>query len=76
MNKSTLIATCLVNATSFSNIDDAKSAVKNKFKTFFPKHNFNAWDGQVPNEVVAQCIEQSHHADTINVKKFITDLGF
>ena len=75
MNKSTLIATCLVNATSFSHIDDAKLAVKNKFKTFFPKHNFNAWDSQVPDDMISQCINQSHHADTINVKKFITDLG-
>lgn len=74
MNKSTVIATCLVNSRMISGLDDAENAVRQVFLTEFPEADFLEWNRDMNDRDAKHIISAVGRASTINVRKFIEDL--
>jgi hypothetical protein len=74
MNKSTIIATCLVNSSKLSRLDDAENAVRQVFLDKFPNSNFSQWNCEIGDKAVQQIIEYVGRTSRINVRRFIEDL--
>lgn len=74
MQKSTIIATCLVNLRSGIKLDAAEHIVLRTFEDEYPKHKFDTWNTEIHDDVALRIIETVGNPSRINVKNFIRDL--
>ena len=74
MRKSTIIASCLVNSSMISRLEDAESTVRQVFQEEFSGSRFSEWDQEIADQVAMQIIGNVGRASQINVKRFIEDL--
>jgi hypothetical protein len=74
VKKSRVIATCLVNSSMISRIEDAEHAVRQVFIDEFPTANFTVWDQDIDDRAAEHIIKTVGQASHINVKRFIEDL--
>ena len=74
MQKSTVIAQCLVNSNFMKSLDEAEHAVRVMFAQEFPDRNFNDWNHNINQAAATHIINTVGRASRINVKKFIEDL--
>lgn len=74
MKKSRVIATCLVNSSMFSRIEDAEHAVRQVFLDEFPGANYLHWDREIDDAAAEHIVKTLGRASRINVKQFIEDL--
>jgi hypothetical protein len=74
MQKSTIIATCLLNSSRVGSLEHGELIVRRVFADEFPRRNFAAWNGVVPDKYGEQIVRNVGRAMTINVMLFIEDL--
>lgn len=74
MFKSTLIAKCLYQNSLVSSVEIGESAVQSIFEEYFPGHNFNKWNTDLPKAISDHFLKISKGAGTIRVDSFIKDL--
>jgi hypothetical protein len=74
MEKSAIIATCLVNSSIINRLEDAENIVQNVFLTEFPQRQFNEWNREMDDRTAEEIVRNVGRASRINVRKFIEDL--
>jgi hypothetical protein len=75
MQKSTIVATCLVNSKMIDKVENAEIAVQNIFQEEFPKSNFREWNIDINDQAARNIINSVGGASRINVRNFIEDLS-
>lgn len=75
MRRSTIIASCLVNSKMIDRLEIAEAAIRYHFSEEFPQASFERWNREVDDDAARRIISNVGHAMTINVKRFIEDLG-
>jgi hypothetical protein len=75
MNKSTIIATCLVNSSMVRTLEDGESSIRRIFQDEFPSRDFAEWDANVDDTFAQNTIKTVGRASRINVRSFIEDLS-
>ena len=75
MNKTKLIAKCLVASSLFKDENEAEHQAKAKFKKHFPSQSLHAWNTQVDDIFANNLIKIAETKDKINVKQFMLDLS-
>ncbi|MCB2184014.1 MAG: hypothetical protein KQH63_18465 [Desulfobulbaceae bacterium] len=73
MKKITMIASCLVNSSMISRMEDAENAVRQAFSNDFPNDNFDTWNQELPDDIANKVIKNVGRASKINVTRFIQD---
>ena len=74
MNKSEIIANCLVNSGFFQSIEDAKLAIYKIFQDSYPDQSFNSWNAYIDESIAHHIIDTVGEASHINVARLIKDL--
>ncbi len=75
MQKSTVIASCLVNSKMMDSLEQAERAVRTVFREDFPTRDFALWNTNLDDASATNIIRTVGKATTINVKLFIEDLA-
>jgi hypothetical protein len=74
VQRSTIIANCLLNSSMVKRLEDGEQAVRNVFHEEFPDERFEEWNREVSQSVADHVINTVGRASRINVGKFIDDL--
>ena len=74
MNKSTVIATCLVNSSMIRTLEEAEATVRSIFIEERPMADFSKWNCDVNDKTAENIISSIGRAGRINVAKFISDI--
>ena len=74
MQRSTLIATCLVNSNMYTRLEDAESRVNEVFQKSFPDQDFLAWNVNVDDHAAEDVIRTIGKAGSISVDLLILDV--
>jgi hypothetical protein len=64
----------LVNAGKFTSHADALDSFKAEFKTHFPQRDYEKWNKEIPEEVVANIINNVGKNSSVSVRFLIKDL--
>jgi hypothetical protein len=75
MRRSTVIATCLVQARVLGDLQSAERAVREQFAAAFPGRSFDHWNREVEFRVAQAFINNGSGRPRIDVTQFIRDLG-
>ncbi|WP_166820024.1 hypothetical protein [Thalassoroseus pseudoceratinae] len=74
MKRSTIIATCLLNSSMVTRLEDGEWRVQQVFEDEFPNEDFRQWDREVSDATADQIVKTVGRAGRINVASFIDDL--
>ena len=74
MQRSTIIAKCLLNSNMCTRLEGAESRVNEVFEKSFPGQDFFAWNLNVDDEAAANVIQTVGKAISISVDLLILDL--
>ena len=74
MQRSTIIAKCLLNSNMYTRLEDAESRVNEVFKKSFPGQDFFAWNLNVDDDAAENVIQTVGKAISISVDLLILDL--
>jgi hypothetical protein len=74
MQRSTIIAKCLLNANMYTRLEDAESRVSQVFEKSFPGQDFSAWNLNVGEDAAENVIQTVGKAISISVDLLILDL--
>ena len=75
MQKSTLIATCLVNSSMVTSLDVGERIVREVFEESFNGTAVSQWDVALPAKTTKSIIDGVGRTMRIDVRKFIADLA-
>jgi len=73
VQRSTIIATCLLNSGMVTHLEDGEQAVRNVFSNEFANERFEDWNREVNQSAADHVINMVGRASQINVAKFIDD---
>ena len=74
MNKSTIIATCLLNTGIVSRLEDGEHIVRTTFQDIRPDRSFAQWNTLIPDNIARTIITNVGRPKDIPVDLFITKL--
>lgn len=74
MQKSALIARCLLNSSMVSSLEVGERIVREVYDDSFPGQDFAAWDAPLHDTTAQSIIDGVGRAMRINVRRFIVDL--
>ena len=74
MQRSTIIAKCLLNSNMYTRLEDAESRVNQVFEKSFPGQDFFAWNLNVDDDAAENVIQTVGKAISISVDLLILDL--
>jgi len=73
VQKSTIIATCLLNAATVVDMETGEALVLTTFQQHFPDESFENWNGDVDPAKAAHIVSE-RAGEVIDVAQFIADL--
>ena len=73
MRKSTIIATCLLNAAAVADMESGEALVSTTFHQHFPEASFDRWNVDVDGAKAAHEVS-ARSGEVIHVAQFITEL--
>lgn len=76
MYKSTVIAQCLLNSSIVKSLQMGEKVVQEVFAVHFDGQNFSKWNTQITDKFGQSIIQGAGRSMRINVKLFISHLGF
>ena len=74
MQKSALIARCLLNSSMVSSLEVGERIVRDVYDDSFPGQDFATWDAPLHDTTAQSIIDGVGRAMRINVQRFIVDL--
>lgn len=75
MKRSTVIATCLVNARIVADLASAERTVEHCFRETFPGFDYKAWNRDMDFRIAREFIRNARDAGRINIARFMSDIG-
>ena len=75
MQKSTLIANCLLNSSMVTSLAAGEKIVQSVFDEYFEGQDFAKWNTSIADGIARSIIDGVGRAKQINVRQFIADLG-